>query len=78
MPIAYNDRLCAVCAVLEDEYHFVLECHLFQELREQYVPEYYWKRPSMKKFKELMTCSYVKVVKNLSMFVHYAFNAKSL
>ena len=32
----------------------------------------------MLKFTKLMTCSYVKTVRNLSMFVHYAFQVKPL
>ena len=26
-----NERLCSFCGVLEDEYHFVLECPLYMD-----------------------------------------------
>jgi len=40
------DRKCSVCNVLEDEYHFVLECCLYEGLRKKFLPVYYYKRPS--------------------------------
>ena len=30
------------CNKLEDEYHFVLECMLYNDLRKQLSPVYYW------------------------------------
>ena len=35
--IPVNERKCQNCNVLEDEYHFVLECSLYNELRKQYL-----------------------------------------
>lgn len=32
-----DNRKCRICNVLEDEYHFVLECLLFQDLRQKYI-----------------------------------------
>ena len=78
IPVPFNDRKCVTCSILEDEYHFVLECILFRDLRKQYLPEYYWKRPNMWKFQELMTCTNVDITRNLSMFIYFAFKAKSL
>ena len=34
------DRKCSVCNVLEDEYHFVLECCLYEGLRKKFLPVY--------------------------------------
>ena len=31
----FNERKCMVCSVIEDEFHFVLECKQFVELRKQ-------------------------------------------
>jgi len=39
------DRKCSVYNVLEDEYHFVLECCLYEGLRKKFLPVYYYKRP---------------------------------
>ena len=45
-----DDRKCNLCNILEDEFHFVLECNMFVELRKKYISRYYWNRPSMHKF----------------------------
>ncbi len=39
-----ENRLCTVCMILEDEYHFVLECSLYIDLRKQYINKRYWYR----------------------------------
>ena len=31
--IPINERLCASCGVVEDEFHFVIECEIFQTQR---------------------------------------------
>ena len=37
---------------LEDEYHFLAECTFYNDLRKQFIPRYYWKKPSMLKIVE--------------------------
>ena len=38
--IPINDRKCVHCNVLEDEFHFVIECKIFIELRTTFVSIY--------------------------------------
>lgn len=40
-----DDRKCSLCNVLEDEFHFVLECNMFAEFS-----RYNWNSPSMHNF----------------------------
>ena len=68
-PIPRQDRMCNVCHKLGDEYHFLLECLSFQELRERLIPKYYWNRPSMYKYVDLLRSNNKKVLKNLAKFV---------
>ena len=49
-----DDRKCNLCNVLEDDFHFVLECNMFVELRKKYISRYYRNRPSMHKFISLI------------------------
>ena len=73
-----NERKCRVCNVLEDEYHFVIECSLlYKELRDKYIPKYYWVRPSMFKFVQLMKCDKEKVIRKLGTYILHAFNCRS-
>ena len=48
------ERKCSFCKVIEDEFHFVLECQLYSDLRKKHISKYYWRRPSMAKFLELL------------------------
>ena len=68
-PIPRQDRMCNVCHKLGDEYHFLLECLSFQELRKRLIPKYYWNRPSMYKCVDLLRSNNKKVLKNLAKFV---------
>ena len=70
-PIDYADRKCAVCNKLDDEYHFVLECTKFDRLRKMYIPEFFYKHPSMYKFVQLFNST--KERHGLSTFIRKGF-----
>ena len=36
--IPREDRTCNICNKLEDEYHFIIECPLYTDLRRKYIP----------------------------------------
>jgi len=75
--IPVNERKCLTCNVIEDEYHFVLECLMYKDLRNVYIPVYYRSRPNMQKFVELITNKNENVIKKLCVFVHKAFIIRS-
>lgn len=74
--ISLNERKCKICDVLEDEFHFVLECIPYKDLRERYIHAYYWKRPNMPKFIDLLTSENEKVLKQLSTYIEKAFTVR--
>ena len=47
--ITRNERKCLVCNLdeIQDEYHFILVCPLYHELRKTYIEKYFYKRPSV-------------------------------
>jgi len=61
---------------LEDEFHFLLECPLYKDLRKNYVKEYYWKNTNMLTFIELITPENETVIKHLSMSVNKSFDLR--
>jgi len=63
--IPVNERKCLTCNVIEDEYHFVLECLMYKDLRNVYIPFYYRSRPNMQKFVELIKNENENVIKKL-------------
>ena len=54
--INYHERLCTLCDEndIEDEYHILMKCNYFVNLREKYISRKYYKRPSMYKFQKLV------------------------
>ena len=50
-----DERKCRYCNKLEDEFHFLLECTLYEDLRKQYIKKYFWYRTNMLKLRELMS-----------------------
>jgi hypothetical protein len=72
-----NERLCNFCNVLEDEYHFIIECKLYDELRHKYILSKYWRRPNMYKFIDLMNNENQMIVRMLGTFMHTAFKKRN-
>ena len=74
-PIA--DRKCSLCNVIEDEFHFILECNMFVELRKKFNAKYYWNRPNMIKFIALINNNNESCIRKLSTFIFQAFKRRS-
>jgi hypothetical protein len=75
-PIAVGDRKCTICGVVEDEYHFLMECVLYKHIRKNYIPAYYVNKPSMVKFIELLGNEEPTLLKRLAVFVYKAFDLR--
>ena len=69
----YLDRKCLLCDDIEDEYHFVIICPKYYDLRVKYLPKKYYHKPSMYKFLELINCNDFLLLKKLGLFLHHAF-----
>ena len=71
--ILIGERKCVNCNILEDEFHFVIECNMYTDLRIKYIPKYYLERPSMYKFVASVNTTSIKLLRNLSVYVCQAF-----
>ena len=73
--IQYTDRKCTLCNTtdIEDEYHIVMICENFKTLRRTYLKKYYYNRPSMHKFVELMNTVNRKTLFKLMLFIKIIF-----
>ena len=67
-------RLCTMCdrRDIEDEYHFILICPLYRDIRLKYIKTYYYKRPSMLKLVQLLSVQNVKSLNNLAKYLNCA------
>ena len=65
-----NERTCQYCnGELGDEFHYVLNCKLFTNDRKKYINRYYYRRPNVMKYNELMNTTNATNLKNLTYFV---------
>ena len=64
---------CINCDVIEDTFNFVLECRLFTDIRNRYIPVFYRKHPSMYKLKKLINNENKNIISNLGVFIQKAF-----
>lgn len=77
--MSINERKCIYCNSndVEDEYHFVLVCDFYTELRKLYIKKYYYARPNMAKFITLLNSgSIFTLKKKLGKYVHECFNKR--
>ena len=75
--MAYDERKCRICNILEDEFHFIFECPVYSDLRKLYIDKYYINRPSMFKLIELFNTDRKKQIRNLSIFIFKAFEKRN-
>ena len=56
--IIFEDRKCLLYDELEDEFHFVVTCVKYHDLRVKYLPKALYIKPSMLKFIDFLTLDY--------------------
>ena len=76
--IPRDERYCFHCKSkdIEDEFHFIIICPCYETLRRKYITEYYYKRPSMAKFIELLQSDNNKCLLNLSIYIKNALSIR--
>ena len=75
--IPLDERKCRVCNIIEDKFHFILECTLFQNIRKKYIKRYFWLRPNIPKFIQLMTSENKQIIRNLASYVFESFKIRN-
>ena len=71
------DRICKSCNMkqIENEYHFLLVCPLYRDIRVKYFPPYFCHWPNINKFDALLSSKSRKVRKhmnNIAKFIYIA------
>ena len=69
-----KERICTFCnsSEIEDEYHFVLVCPFYRDLREEYLPDDFQKNANVFKFIRLMKTKQSDLLFKLCKFVYNA------
>ena len=75
--INVNERICPLCNLdIEDEYHFLFICTVYEELRIKYIPPVYYQNPNYHKMKCLLTADNENLLRKVSSYVYHAFNLR--
>ena len=69
----FENRKCLICNEIEDEFHFVINCVKFHDLRVKYLPKSLYIKPSMFKFISLLNSRNESKLRKLGLFLHFAF-----
>ena len=77
--IPKENRKCKFCLMntIENEYHFLLICPKYSELRKQYLNSYYCRWPTLNKFDRLLESKDNKTVLKLSKFIFFCKSVKN-
>ena len=80
IPQLYPDFLhaCMHYEDIEDEFHFILKCPFYVELRKRYIKHYYYTKPSVFKLVQLLSAENTKELNNLGKFLVQAEKLRSL
>ena len=63
--IPRNERLCAVCGVIEDEYHCLVMCPRYENERRNRLPETLRERPCMEQLIHFFNVKNERQLRNL-------------
>lgn len=77
--IDVDERKCIHCQMnaIENEYHFLLVCPKYRDLRRNFFKPYYCHWPTLAKFETLMSDSSTKMINSLAKFIYHAFQLRS-
>ena len=69
---------CLICNAneIEDEFHFVLKCPAYENLRKIHIKRYYRNSPNMHKFVQLLLCDTNKEINMLCKYINEAFKLR--
>ena len=69
-----EQRICNHCNSLqtESEYHFLLICTKYADIRSKYIKRYYYTWPTIQKFTNLLSEHSKATIRNIAKYVYYA------
>ena len=76
-PTPRENRLCSTCNTLEDEFHFIFECTLYNDERQFLIKPYYRRRNSMFKLIELFQSSNKNILSKLGNYIYKCFEKRT-
>ena len=73
------ERICIFCSLneIEDEFHFMLICPFYNDLRHQYLPQYCYTNPTFVKFTVIMQSEQPTLLINLSKYIYFSMKKRA-
>ena len=65
-----TDRTCSYCNTLENEFYFLFECNLYNNLRAKCIPNYYTSNPNMVKTIEKVVTDDPTAIRNIANYIY--------
>jgi len=56
--------------VIEDEYHFILVCLLYRDIRRGYFPSYYCHWPTASRFQSLLSSNQSSLLNKVAKYIY--------
>ena len=69
-----QERTCKLCPInaIENEFHFLLVCPFYWELRQKYLKPFYCRWPTLNKFDKIMSSTNKNEILSLSKYLYFA------
>ena len=69
-----NERICKVCSdnKVEDEFHFILQCVAYSDIRTCFIPSRYYIRPSIHNLHNLLASRNDSTIRNIAQYIYHA------
>ena len=76
--IPRSERYCMYCRTrdIEDEYHFIIICPCFEQIRKKFIKRHHYEHPSMFKFLNLLKSDDNDIITNLAKYLKAAFTLR--
>ena len=69
--ISIQERKCRHCKdEIGDEFHYLFNCSRFDADRKKYLKRYYYGRPNIIKYEEIMNTNNTEMLKKLCVFIN--------
>ena len=74
-----NELMCPYCKTLEEnEFHFLMCCPLYDNLRQQYLKEKYYRHPNINKLRILLCSRNEKIIGDVCRFIYAALKIRDI
>ena len=75
--ISHEQRLCPFqCKSVEDEFHFILVCPVYQQIRERFISKFYYNPACEWKFILLLQTDKPYTLQSLGKYIFYSFKKR--